>query len=1054
MNGAFSVAVASADLKALNEGTVSITANVSDVAGNAATQATASYIYDKTAPTINITTPISTDGYVNNAESNAALTISGTATGADGQIATVHVGTKDYTATVTGGAFSVSISSADLKALSEGAVNITANVSDAAGNAATQATASYIYDKTAPTINITTPISTDGYVNNAESNAALTISGTVTGADGQVATVHLGTKDYTSTVSGGAFSVSISSADLKALSEGTINITANVSDAAGNAATQATASYIYDKTAPTINITTPISTDGYVNNAESNSALTISGTATGAEGQVATIRLGSKDYTATVLNGLFSVAVASADLKALSEGIVSITANVADIAGNAATQATASYIYDKTAPTIHITSPISTDGYVNSTESNSALTISGTATGAEGQIATVHIGTKDYTSTVSGGAFSVAIASADLKALSEGTISITANVSDAAGNAATQATASYIYDKTAPTIHITTPISTDGYVNNAESNAALNISGTVSGADGQTATVHVGTKDYTSTVSSGAFSVAIASADLKALSEGTVNITANVSDVAGNAATQATASYIYDKTAPTVNATITALSADSGVAGDFVTTTATQTISGTYTGTLGSGEKIQISSDTLTWIDTTASAGTWTTASNAITLLGSGTYSVRSIDTAGNTTAGTGHSYILDTAAPYLNSVSATQTTLDRAAGITATLTFNFSEAVYGLNTSDFATLSYGTLTNLTQVSGTPSQWTALYTDTKTQNSVTTETINIKLTGTTIGHDLAGNTLATTGNTGIDLTVGKAPVVLDLNGDGVIQYLDQSAGVTYDYAHDGQPVATSWVGPQDGLLAIRLPDQSLSIVFSTQLGETDLQGLAKVYDTNHDNILSALDTHFQDFGVWQDASSNGKVDSGEFVTLAQAGITSISLISNHVVSTAAAGEVLINGQAVFTRADGTVGQVDDAIFSSNEFDSHAINSNLTNANGVLQSTSATLVNSQAVTTKEVATTVVLADVVHDAPISVSGESVINASITNNLSENNTVRSDTATMTIADLIQSTATIQSTISLPSNSSTDPALNLTASAYLNNSPLPQEEQVHAMF
>ena len=847
--------------------------------------------------------------------------------------------------------------------------------------------------------------------------------------------------------------MALSSADLKALSEGTINITANVSDAAGNAATQATASYIYDKTAPTITLTNPISTDGYVNNAESNAALTISGTATGADGQVATIRLGGKDYNATVLNGAFSVAVASADLKALSEGTVSITANVSDIAGNAATQATASYIYDKTAPTINITTPISTDGYVNNTESNASLTISGTATGADGQIATVHLGTKDYTSTVSAGAFSVAISSADLKALSEGTVNITANVSDVAGNAATQATASYIYDKTAPTINITTPISTDGYVNNTESNGSLTISGNATGADGQTATVHLGTKDYTATVASGAFSVAIASADLKALSEGAVNITANVSDVAGNAATQATASYIYDKTAPTANATITTLSADTGVAGDFVTTTATQTISGTYTGTLGSGEKIQISSDSLTWIDTTASAGTWTTASNAITLLGSGTYSVRSIDTAGNTTAGTGHSYILDIAAPHLNSVSATQTTLGQTAGNTATLTFNFSEAVYGLSTTDFATLSYGTLTNLAQVSGTPSQWTALYTDTKTQNSVTTETINIKLSGTTIGHDLAGNAIAISGNTGIALTVGKAPVVLDLNGDGVIQYLDQSAGVTYDYAHDGQPVATSWVGPQDGLLAIKQPDQSISIVFSTQLGETDLQGLAKLYDTNHDNILSALDAHYQDFGVWQDTSSNGKVDSGEFVTLAQAGITSISLISNHVVSTAAAGEVLINGQATFTRADGTLGLVDDATFSGKGFDRYAINSDASTATEVLHATPVTLTTGQVATTKDAATTVVLADVVQDALVSASGETVLNAAAVNNLSQNNTVKSDTTTMTIADLIQSTASMQSTISLPSNTSSDPTLNLTASAYLNNSPLQQEEQVHAM-
>ena len=41
----------------------------------------------------------------------------------------------------------------------------------------------------------------------------------------------------------------------------------------------------------------------------------------------------------------------------------------------------------------------------------------------------------------------------------------------------------------------------------------------------------------------------------KALTEGTVNVTANVSDADGNPATQASASFTYDKTAPTVTST-------------------------------------------------------------------------------------------------------------------------------------------------------------------------------------------------------------------------------------------------------------------------------------------------------------------------------------------------------------------------------------------------------------------------------------------------------------------------------------------------------------------
>src|SRR6476646_6552141 len=80
------------------------------------------------------------------------------------------------------------------------------------------------------------------------------------------------------------------------------------------------------------------------------------------------------------------------------------------------------------------------------------------------------------------------------------------------------------------------------------------------------------------------------------------------------------------------------------MAGSYITNVASQTVSGTFTGTLGSGETIQVSAGGSTWIDATAGAGTFSAA--GVTLSG------RTIDTAGNITAGTGHSYTLDTTAP------------------------------------------------------------------------------------------------------------------------------------------------------------------------------------------------------------------------------------------------------------------------------------------------------------------------------------------------------------------------------------------------------------------
>ena len=89
------------------------------------------------------------------------------------------------------------------------------------------------------------------------------------------------------------------------------------------------------------------------------------------------------------------------------------------------------------------------------------------------------------------------------------------------------------------------------------------------------------------------------------------NLKVTVTDLAGNASSTANAqTIIVDATPPSAVATVTALSADTGTAGDFITSVAAQTVSGSYSGTLGAGEKIQVSVDGTTWIDATAGAGT------------------------------------------------------------------------------------------------------------------------------------------------------------------------------------------------------------------------------------------------------------------------------------------------------------------------------------------------------------------------------------------------------------------------------------------------------------
>lgn len=170
----------------------------------------------------------------------------------------------------------------------------------------------------------------------------------------------------------------------------------------------------------------------------------------------------------------------------------------------------------------------------------------------------------------------------------------------------------------------------------------------------------------------------------------------------------------------------------------------------------------------------------------------------------------------------------------------------------------------------------------------------------------------------------LDVTPGTKiikPIALDLNQDGVT-YLDRSQGVNYDYANDGSAVSTAWVDSSDGVLAVQTGDGKLNIVFSTQAGETDLQGLAKVYDSNRDDVFDAKDEHFGKFGVWQDANTDAIAQTGEFKTLEQAGITSISLVSSGVQQETANGDVIVYGQSSFTTKDGVTHILEDTGFAT------------------------------------------------------------------------------------------------------------------------------------
>jgi hypothetical protein len=162
---------------------------------------------------------------------------------------------------------------------------------------------------------------------------------------------------------------------------------------------------------------------------------------------------------------------------------------------------------------------------------------------------------------------------------------------------------------------------------------------------------------------------------------------------------------------------------------------------------------------------------------------------------------------------------------------------------------------------------------------------------------------------------------GTTPVTLDLNGDGQIGY----SHVVMDVNGDGRKDLTAWTDATDGVLVWdKLGDgvvhDNSQYAFSQYGGNTDLQGLAVAFDSNQDGAFDSLDALFQQFAVWQDANQNGVSDAGEVKSLADLGVSSISLTSDGVVRNPAEGVVEF-GQTTATLGNGTTVLVADASFA-------------------------------------------------------------------------------------------------------------------------------------
>jgi len=127
-----------------------------------------------------------------------------------------------------------------------------------------------------------------------------------------------------------------------------------------------------------------------------------------------------------------------------------------------------------------------------------------------------------------------------------------------------------------------------------------------------------------------------------------------VTDRAGNDSGVSVRSYTLDTTAPTTTVSTASFSADTGSSNtDFITKTAAQTISGTLSANLASGETVYVSLDNgSSWTAATATVGSNAWSLAGVTLAGSSTLKVMVNDLAGNNGTVLSQAYVYDTTAP------------------------------------------------------------------------------------------------------------------------------------------------------------------------------------------------------------------------------------------------------------------------------------------------------------------------------------------------------------------------------------------------------------------
>ncbi|MFE1602191.1 Ig-like domain-containing protein [Methylobacterium sp. ID0610] len=411
--------------------------------------------------------------------------------------------------------------------LGEGAHTLTATRVDVYGNTSlASAPLTVTVDTTSPDA----PVVTTALTN----STTPTLAGTAEA--GSTVTVTVGGASYTTTATGGSWSLDLATAvpvsgALSLDPNGPNAVSATAEDAAGNISAAGTQTLTLDTTNPNA----PVVTSAALSN---STTPTLAGTAEA--GSTVTVTVAGASYTAIATGGSWSLDLATATpvtgtLSLDPNGPNAVSATARDAAGNVSAAGTQTLTLDTTAPN----APVVTSAAL----SNSATpTLTGTA--EAGSAVTVTVGGASYTAIATGGSWSLDLATAvpvtgTLSLDPNGPNAVSATARDAAGNLSAAGTQTLTLDTTAPTA---TLLFEDGSIDAVEQrSSAFLIGGAEAGA----------TFTWTITSSGGgqvigrgvttAGTTRVSGLDLSSLGDGTLTLALRLTDPAGNASAPVTA---------------------------------------------------------------------------------------------------------------------------------------------------------------------------------------------------------------------------------------------------------------------------------------------------------------------------------------------------------------------------------------------------------------------------------------------------------------------------------------------------------------------------------